>query len=155
MSAHNHTSANDSSLSIEFTPPETEKSFGAQPRAWMETEHILTCYQRPSKRLAPSVSFINVPCPTPTLSFQTPQDSLYSHNSYSEDYDPTFDPNFDEDSVYDGLHPTQAVYSSADRSPYVESPYPEVRSAVANFDDPDMPGEPVELTSHHQNQLIE
>ena len=28
-----------------------------------------------------------------------------------------------------------------------ESPYPEVRSAVANFDDPEMPGEPVELHS--------
>lgn len=154
MSAHSHTSTNDSSLSIEFTPPETEKSFGAQPRTWMETEHTLTCYQRQLKRLAPSVSFINVPCPTPTLSFSIPQDSLYSHNSHSEDYDPTFDPNFDEDAVYDGLHLTQAVCSSADQSPYVESPYPEVRSAVANFDDPDMPGEPVELSSHHQNHLI-
>ncbi|KAF9644264.1 small oligopeptide transporter [Thelephora ganbajun] len=52
---------------------------------------------------------------------QSSQDSPYSHNSYSEDYDPTFDPNFDEDAIYD------------------ESPYPEVRSAVANFDDPEMP----------------
>lgn len=42
---------------------------------------------------------------------QTHQDSPYSHDSYSEDYDPTFDPNFDEDAVYDGLSPTQAVSS--------------------------------------------
>ena len=41
---------------------------------------------------------------------QTPQDSPYSHDSYSEDYDPTFDPNFDEDAVYDGLSSTWVVY---------------------------------------------
>ena len=90
------------------------------------------------------------PVPFRRSRFQTPQDSPYSHNSYSEDYDPTFDPNFDEDAVYDGLPPTQAVCLPADLSPHVESPYPEVRSAVANFDDPDMPGESVGLSSLHQ-----
>ena len=82
---------------------------------------------------------------------QSLQDSPYSGNSYSEDYDPTFDPNFDEDAVYDGLSPTQAVCPPADQSPHVESPYPEVRSAVANFDDPEMPGESVEPSSLHQS----
>jgi hypothetical protein len=83
-----------------------------------------------------------------TLS-QNPQDSPYSGNSYTEDYDPTFDPNFDEDAIYDGLSPTQGARSPADRSPRIESPYPEVRSAVANFDDPEMPGETVGLSSPH------
>jgi hypothetical protein len=78
---------------------------------------------------------------------QSSQDSPYSRGSYFEDYDPTFDPNFDEDAVYDGLSPTQSVCPPIDRTPRVESPYPEVRSAVANFDDPEMPGESVELPS--------
>lgn len=76
---------------------------------------------------------------------QIPQVSLYSRNSYSEDYDPTFDPNFDEDDVFDGLSPPRIICLPADQTRHVESPYPEVRSAVANFDDPEMPGAFVEL----------
>ena len=83
--------------------------------------------------------------------FHTPQVSPYSRNSYSEDYDPTFDPNFDEDAVYDGLFPTQAICPPVDQNPRAESPYPEVRSAVANFDDPEMPGESIELCLPHQS----
>ena len=82
--------------------------------------------------------------------FQSPQDTPYSRNSNLEDYDPTFDPNFDEDTVYDGLPPTQSVCPRVDRATHAESPYPEVRSAVANFDDTEMPGEPAELLSSHQ-----
>lgn len=44
--------------------------------------------------------------------FQSPQDTPYSRDSHPEDYDPTFDPNFDEDTVYDGLPPTQFVCPS-------------------------------------------
>lgn len=82
-----------------------------------------------------------------------PSQDPYSHNSYPEDYDPTFDPNFDEDTVYDGLSSTQPVRPSVDRITRAESPYPEVRSAVANFDDPEMPGKSAEPPSpkstHH------
>lgn len=72
-----------------------------------------------------SSSFVEFTPPEAKKSFETlgapHADPLYSDNSYYEDYDPSFDPNFDEDTVYD------------------ESPYPEVRSAVANVDDPEMP----------------
>lgn len=85
---------------------------------------------------------------------QTPQDSPFSHNSYSEDYDPTFDPNFDEDAVYDGRFPTRTVCFPADQTYRAESPYPEVRSAVANFDDPEMPGASIELYSSRQSHLL-
>lgn len=54
-----------------------------------------------------------------------------------------FDPNLDTDSGILGKHlvltARQATFAHACWRIEEDSPYPEVRSAVANFDDPDMP----------------
>lgn len=39
MSTHNPASTNDSSLYLESTPSDAEKSFGAQAQAWIQTDH--------------------------------------------------------------------------------------------------------------------
>lgn len=56
------------------------------------------------------------------------------------DYDDFYDPNLDSDVISLGTYARSTQYLLADRFNIDDdSPYPEVRSAVANTDDPDMP----------------
>lgn len=67
---------------------------------------------------------------------QPDTDSTYTAaDSAQESY---FDPNYDSNSIL-GAHHNSLPSSDLIRDPEDDSPYPEVRSAVANFDDPDMP----------------
>jgi len=150
MSAHNHTSTNDSSFSLEFTPPEVEKSFGADVRARTQTGHSLTFLSETLE--APRTVILSHQCPllrSNTLIFNPLRirPTLATRNLRITT-----------------LHSTQTLTKTlfmmvclqpnlsappVDRATRAESPYPEVRSAVANFDDTEMPGEPVELPSPH------
>ena len=148
MSAHNHTSTNDSSFSLEFTPPEVEKSFGTDVRARTQTRPsadflsetleaprtVIPSHQCPllrSNTLVFNLPRIRPTPATPTLnitillSTQTLTKTLF---------------------MMVCLQPNLSA-PPVDRTTRTESPYPEVRSAVANFDDTEMPGEPVELPS--------
>lgn len=148
MSAHNHTSTNDSSISLEFTPPEVEKSFGTAVRARTQTRPpadflsetleaprtVILSHQCPllrSNTLVFNLPRIRPTPATPTLKITI----LLSTQTLTKTLSMMvcFQPNL----------PVPPV----DRTTHAESPYPEVRSAVANFDDTEMPGEPVKMPS--------
>ena len=73
----------------------------------------------------------------------SPFSSSPKHKDTDDDYYEYDDPNFDYDAEILGTSfPTFRFFShspSLSHATEDESPYPEVRSAVANTDDPDMP----------------
>lgn len=69
------------------------------------------------------------------------QENIYTRPNERNDSFSDFDPNidFDADSILGKWEQSSNVRKSTHNVVEEDSPYPEVRSAVANFDDPDMP----------------